>query len=304
MKGKWTWFEVTCLVILALSLAGCLRRSAGAAPPAGPTVVPVADEAVDPALSGRLEGPRTVEDGASIPLTFTLTNNTAQTLYLLTWFTPLEGIANEIFIVRHEGTPLAYEGILVMRSDPSPEAYVELAGGATTSVTVDLAEAYDFSQPGDYSIAFLSPRMSDVATGKEAMATTMDELGKVEIPCDPITVTVSPSAAGEVAAPPATPDPSAPPTVILEAVVGWSSPSARIITLETPVDGISTIALLEDTVVWSSEGEKVTLNDLQPGTRIKAIGQQGNSDALLAAEVRVLDIVATPAAPPRPTPSR
>ena len=280
---------------------GCLRRSAKAAPPDVPPASPVPIAPPNAALSAKLEGPGTLEDGTSVPVTFTLANNTDQPLYVLTWFTPLEGIANEIFIVRHEGARLSYEGILAMRGDPTPEAYVRLAGGATTSVTVDLAEAYDFSQPGDYSITFLSPRVSDVATRKEEMATTVDELGKVEIPCDPITVTVSPSEAGNVGEePPETPVAAAASTMTLEAIVAWASPSARIIALEAPVDGISTIALLENTEVRSSDGQKLTLNDLQPGTHIEVLGRRGDSDALLAAEVRVLDGGATPAAPPLP----
>jgi hypothetical protein len=179
-----------------------------------------------------------------------------------------------------------------MRGDPTPEAYVRLAGGATASAPVDLAEAYDLSQPGDYTLTFLSPRISHVATYEAALATTVDDLGKVEMPCDPITVTVLPADAAAVAGPPA--------TMALQAVVGWVSPSARIITLATPVDGIDTLALLEAAEIRAADGQTLTLRDLAPGTHIEVLGERGGSDALLVEEVRVRDNGATPAAPPKP----
>jgi peptidyl-Lys metalloendopeptidase len=150
-------------------------------------------EAVEPSplgLSATLAMPSQVPDGERVVLTFNLTNNSNAGLYVLTWYTPLEGLGGEIFRVERDGQPLPYEGPLAMRGDPTPEAYVFLDAGASVSATVDLATAYDFSQAGEYTIEFLSPRISHVARTKEQMATSVDELGPVAMPSNQVSVTV------------------------------------------------------------------------------------------------------------------
>jgi peptidyl-Lys metalloendopeptidase len=111
-------------------------------------------------------------------------------LYVLKWFTPLEGLGGEIFRVRRDGHPIPYVGPLAARGDPTPEAYVHLEAGASVSATVDLAEAYDLSNAGEYTIAFVSPRNSHVARTKGDMARSMDDLGPVSMPCAPLSVTI------------------------------------------------------------------------------------------------------------------
>jgi hypothetical protein len=64
--------------------------------------------------------------------------------------------------------------------------------------------------------------------------------------------------------------------------------SARIITLQEPVESISVIALTEESELASSDGEEITLQDIQPGMTIQASGEPGDSGALLARQVRLL----------------
>ena len=149
--------------------------------------------AVDPPeteLSATLEMPRRLPNGETVKLKFTLTNNSEADLYVLKWYTPLEGIAGEIFRVERDGQLIPYEGILAMRGDPTPEAYLLLEAGRSVSAEVDLATAYDFSPAGEYTITFLSPRISDVARTKEEMARTVGDLGRVEIPSNSVTVKI------------------------------------------------------------------------------------------------------------------
>lgn len=98
-----------------------------------------------------------------MPLRFTLTNTADTRLYVLSWYTPLEGITGEVFRVKRNGELIDYEGILVTRVAPAAGDYAELEPGASAVTEVDLATAYDFSQPGTYTIAFLLPRISHVA---------------------------------------------------------------------------------------------------------------------------------------------
>ena len=65
--------------------------------------------------------------------------------------------------------------------------------------------------------------------------------------------------------------------------------SARIITLEQPVDGVSTIALTEESVLLSTDGNGMELRDLQHGMTLKALGQLNDSGALIASRILVGD---------------
>jgi peptidyl-Lys metalloendopeptidase len=158
--------------------------------PAAPTVDPS-----PVGLSATLEVPSSLPDGKAVRLTFTLTNHSAERLYVLTWYTPLEGIFGEIFRVGRDGQAIPYEGPLVMRGDPLPENYVLLDPGASVSAELDLATAYDFSQAGDYTVEFLSPKISHVAKTEDGFATSVEDLGPVDIPCNPISLTIRGSTA-------------------------------------------------------------------------------------------------------------
>jgi hypothetical protein len=141
-------------------------------------------------LSVTLDAPAELTSGENVVLEFTLTNSSDAGLYVLNWYTPLEGLGGEIFRVKRDGLPLPYEGPLAYRADPTPDVYLFLAAGASVSVSVDLTRAYDFSEPGEYTIAFLSPRISHVARTEAQMVSSVDDLGPVAMPSTQITVTI------------------------------------------------------------------------------------------------------------------
>ena len=144
-------------------------------------------QATQSGFRASLEVPPQTSSGESTQLRFTLVNESDARLYLLRWYTPLEGIAGDIFLVKRDGQVLPYQGILASRMPPTPDDYVALDAGASVSVAVDLAEGYDLSEPGEYTVKFLAPRISHVARSEAEMATTMEELGPVQIPCHEIT---------------------------------------------------------------------------------------------------------------------
>jgi hypothetical protein len=148
-------------------------------------------------LSATLEMASHLPDNEAVVLKFTLTNSSDVHLYVLKWYTPFEGIGGEIFRVERDGHVVPYGGILAMRGDPTPEAYIKLAAGQSASAEVDLAAAFDFSQPGEYTIEFLSPRISHVARSEAEMARSVDDLGPVAIPSNAVTVNIGESS-GEI----------------------------------------------------------------------------------------------------------
>jgi peptidyl-Lys metalloendopeptidase len=111
-------------------------------------------------------------------------------LYVLKWYTPLEGIAGEIFRVTRDGEAIPYVGILAYRGAPSPDSYILLNAGESVSAEADLAAAFDFSKPGEYTIEFVSPYISSIARTEDEMAKTLDDLGPVQMPSNVVVVEI------------------------------------------------------------------------------------------------------------------
>jgi peptidyl-Lys metalloendopeptidase len=90
--------------------------------------------------------------GAPVYVKFTLTNPTDTDHCVLRWLTPLEGLLGPSFVISHDGKPIPYDGICVLRGVPGPDDYVVVPAGSSVSATVDLSEAYAFDQPGTYEV--------------------------------------------------------------------------------------------------------------------------------------------------------
>jgi len=119
-------------------------------------------------LSSRIEVARPEYKAAeAVTIRYTLTNTTGATQTVLKWGTPLEGFNGNIFRVTVDGKPVIYTGRVVKRGAPLPEEYVTLAPGASVSADVDLAQAYDISEVGDYSVEF-SSKVMDLGAGTPA----------------------------------------------------------------------------------------------------------------------------------------
>jgi heat shock protein HslJ len=142
------------------------------------------------ALIAIVEAQESLPTGAVVKVRFTLTNISSEGFFVLKWFTPLEGLAGDIFRVRLDGVDLPYRGKLVKRAPPISEDYVWIDAGGSVSAEVDLAEGYDFSQAGQYTLQFQSPRLSHTAKSSGEQADSVDELVMIQIPSEPISVTI------------------------------------------------------------------------------------------------------------------
>jgi hypothetical protein len=99
--------------------------------------------------------------GEPILITFKVKNTGSETYQLLTWGTPLEGeLSADCFTVRRDGEAIPYDGKLVKRGDPPPEAYVVVQPGEQLVSSVDISDAYAIDQVGDYTVA-LNPSFFD-----------------------------------------------------------------------------------------------------------------------------------------------
>ena len=139
-------------------------------------------------LAARLEVPEHLATGEKVNLKFVLKNVSETPLYILRWYTPIEGIAGEIFRVTRDGQTVPYRGIVAYRNPPTADEYIWLNPGESVSAVVNLGEAYDFSKTGEYRIRFLPPRISHIARTESEMAKTLEELGPVEIPSNVVSM--------------------------------------------------------------------------------------------------------------------
>ena len=141
-------------------------------------------------LIATIEAQESLPTGEVVKVRFTLTNTSSEGLFALKWFTPLEGLAGDIFGVQRDGQDLPYRGKMVKRGAPISDDYVWIDAGGSISAEVDLAEGYDFSQAGQYTIQFRSPRLSHTAKTLEEQADSVDELEMIPIPSEPVSVTI------------------------------------------------------------------------------------------------------------------
>jgi hypothetical protein len=191
--------SMRALIIIALLLlaVSCQANTAEPtltiqeeAPEATPVQPPAGGEPSSSGLRALLEAPTSAPPGKPVKVRFSLINESDSSLYVLNWFTPLEGLGEEIFRVTRNGQRIPYQGPQASRGDPTPDAYTLIASGEMVSVEVDLSLAYDFSWPGEYAIEFVPPRLSHIAGSEEEMAHSAAELGPVEIPSNTVTVAI------------------------------------------------------------------------------------------------------------------
>ena len=127
--------------------------------------------------------------GEPVNLRFSLQNRTDRTFNILTWYTPLEGIAGEIFRVMRNGIEVPYRGILAKRGDPSKDEYVTVKPGATVSAVVNLAKDYDLSQVGRYHVEFTS-QLYDVTEEESSIPRKRDDHHSQSLPCNSVSFAI------------------------------------------------------------------------------------------------------------------
>ena len=88
-----------------------------------------------------------------VKTTFRLTNLSQDTMRVLKWFTPLEGLWSDCLLVIRDGQRVPYDGPLAKRGSPTAEDFVTLAPGDSVDQEVAVHDAYQVSAPGTYSLS-------------------------------------------------------------------------------------------------------------------------------------------------------
>lgn len=92
----------------------------------------------------------------SLNISFSLTNNSDDTVYVCKWNTPLEGFNSDMFEVKLGQERIIYLGRLVKRGQPTPDDYIKIAPNGKVTEVIDLSKAYETSDTGEYSVVFAS----------------------------------------------------------------------------------------------------------------------------------------------------
>jgi peptidyl-Lys metalloendopeptidase len=88
-----------------------------------------------------------------VQTTFQLTNHSEESMRVLKWFTPLEGMWSDCLLVIRDGERVLYDGPLAKRGNPTSDDYVTLGPGESIERKVEIAEAYRVSDPGIYNVS-------------------------------------------------------------------------------------------------------------------------------------------------------
>ena len=71
--------------------------------------------------------------GKPVIIKFTLYNLLDENIWVLTWYTPLEGLKGKIFLVTCNGKEIPYEGRMVKRGNPTQDDYIYIASKGLAS---------------------------------------------------------------------------------------------------------------------------------------------------------------------------
>ncbi len=112
-------------------------------------------QAQDAGVIATLAAARTsVASTEAVLVQLTLTNPGTAPVALLRWLVPEDGLTAPLFAVELDGRLVPYTGIRAKRAAPIDADYVFLGAGQTVTWNVDLTDAYDFSQTGQYGITY------------------------------------------------------------------------------------------------------------------------------------------------------
>lgn len=124
------------------------------------------------ALVAEVEMQKEVALGDPVVGVFRLRNTGDTDIYVLKWFSPLEGFYSDCLMVRRGEESIPYDGFLAKRVRPVRASYILIKAAQEVSVRFELDKAYSIAVPGEYSVRLKSliwdilPTSLDVATAK------------------------------------------------------------------------------------------------------------------------------------------
>jgi len=140
-------------------------------------------------LRYHLYAQRSYVQGAPIVIGFSLKNLSPNDVWILKWYTPLEGIKGKIFGLKCDGENIPYEGRMVKRGAPEQDDYILLEAGSSVHVEFDLSRDYSFPKCGECKLQFKG-RIFDVVADKYQVPRASSEHFVVDIPGNTVSFSI------------------------------------------------------------------------------------------------------------------
>jgi peptidyl-Lys metalloendopeptidase len=93
-------------------------------------------------------------ENENVTVNVTISNPSKGALRLLRWYTPFEDVEESLFEVTRDGVPVEYIGAHYKRPQPTDNDFIVLKPGESFTRAVNLADYYDLSISGSYTVAY------------------------------------------------------------------------------------------------------------------------------------------------------
>ncbi|HUS33440.1 MAG TPA: hypothetical protein VMZ53_33290, partial [Kofleriaceae bacterium] len=130
----------------------------------------------------------------------TITNVSDHDVQLLSWYLPDAELQEPLFELSRDGQPVRYIGPIYKRAQPDASDYVTIAPGASLTRTVNLANFYDLSTTGNYTVAVTldNMRLRNTAGFISATVSTHIDAHPVVIQGKPVRTTCTSAQLAEI----------------------------------------------------------------------------------------------------------
>lgn len=143
-------------------------------------------------LSVRLAAVTEKAAGASQSVRWSISNTGEQSVLVLRWETPLDGMSRSLFNVQSGGVDAPYVDKIVHWGHPHAKDFVEVRPGETLSAIVRLDDHYAMTRAGSYAVKYRGELTYMLKVNREKSAVgALEDLGEVVLEADPIEIRAS-----------------------------------------------------------------------------------------------------------------
>jgi len=109
----------------------------------------------------------------ALTVRFTVRNTSSSAVNVLSRDLPQARETGAVLAVTRDGVPVPYRGKLVKAAAPTAADYTRIPAGGTYAVTVSLADDYDLSRPGTFTVALASGQVRALKGANAAAPDTL-----------------------------------------------------------------------------------------------------------------------------------
>jgi peptidyl-Lys metalloendopeptidase len=93
-------------------------------------------------------------ENENVTVNVTISNPSKGALRLLRWYTPFEDVEESLFEITRDGVPVEYIGAHYKRPQPVDSDFIILKSGESFTRSINLADYYDLSVSGSYTVNY------------------------------------------------------------------------------------------------------------------------------------------------------